>query len=121
LEVSSSYQAQHLGCLPKLWNTDHHLVRTARDLIAGLLSDAQKHGRVRSDLTSTDISLVMWSMRGVLETTRTDAPDAWRRHLDLVIAGMRPADGALAHRALSQAQVDRILSRSGTSSTRCSG
>ncbi len=121
LEVSSSYQAQHLGCLPKLWNTDHHLVRTARDLIAQLLSDAQKHGRVRSDLTSTDISLVMWSMRGVLETTRTDAPDAWRRHLDLVVAGMRPADGALAHRALSQAQVDRIVSRSGTSSTRCSG
>ena len=64
----------------------------------------------------------MWSMRGVLETTRTNAPDAWRRHLDLVIAGMRPADGPLAHRPLSQAQVDRIVSKSGTSSsTRCSG
>jgi AcrR family transcriptional regulator len=122
LEVSSSYHAQHLACLPKLWNTDHHLVRTARDLIAGLLSDAQAHGRVRSDLTSTDISLVMWSMRGVLETTRTYAPDAWRRHLDIVIAGMRPAGGPLAHRALSPAQVDRIVSKSGTSSsTRCSG
>jgi AcrR family transcriptional regulator len=110
LEAASSYQAEHLGCLPKLWNTDHHLVQTARDLIAGLVSDAQAHGRVRSDLTSTDISLVMWSMRGVLETTRTNAPEAWRRHLDLLVAGMRPADGALAHRPLSQKQVDRILS-----------
>ena len=66
---SSAYQAEHLGCLPKLWNTDHHLVQTARELIAGLLADAQAHGRVRPDLTSTDISLVMWSIRGVLETT----------------------------------------------------
>jgi AcrR family transcriptional regulator len=111
LEVSGSYQAEHLGCLPKLWNTDHHLVKTARDLIAGLLADAQSHGRVRPDLTSTDISLVMWSMRGVLETTRSNVPDAWRRHLDLLIAGMRPADTALSHRALSQNQVDRILSK----------
>ena len=47
LEVSSSYQAEHLGCLPKLWSSDHHLVKQARGLIAGLLSDAQAHGRVR--------------------------------------------------------------------------
>jgi AcrR family transcriptional regulator len=111
LEASSSYQAQHLGCLPKLWNTDHHLVKAARDLIAGLLSDAQAHGRIRSDATTTDISLVMWSMRGVLETTRTNAPEAWRRHLDLLIAGLRPADHPLSHRPLSQNQVDQILSK----------
>jgi AcrR family transcriptional regulator len=112
---------QHLGCLPKLWNTDHHLVKTARDLIAGLLSHAQAHGRVRSDLTSTDLSLVMWSMRGVLETTRSSAPEAWRRHLDLLIAGMRPADGVLPHRALSQAQVDRVVSKRSPSLAACSG
>ncbi len=111
LEASSSYQAEHLGCLPKLWNTDHHLVRISRDLIAGLLADAQAHGWVRSDLTSTDISLVMWSIRGVLETTGTNAPEAWRRHLDLLIAGMRPEDSELPHRPLGQNEVDRILSR----------
>jgi hypothetical protein len=53
----------------------------------------------------------MWSMRGVLETTRTNAPEAWKRHLDLLIAGMRPSKTALPHRALSQKQVDRILSK----------
>ena len=31
LRASSAYQAEHLGCLPKLWQSDHHLVRTARD------------------------------------------------------------------------------------------
>jgi AcrR family transcriptional regulator len=110
LEASSAYQADHLACLPKLWNTDHHLVQTARRLIAGLLSDAQAHDRIRLDLTSTDINLVMWSIRGVLETTRTNAPDAWKRHLDLLIAGMRPADSELAGHPLTQRQVDRILS-----------
>ncbi len=122
LEASSSYQAEHLGCLPKLWNTDHHLVRISRDLIAGLLADAQAHGWVRSDLTSTDISLVMWSIRGVLETTGTNAPEAWRRHLDLLIAGMRPEDSELPHRPLGQNEVDRILSRRNLpSSARSSG
>ena len=121
LEVSGSYQAEHLGCLPKLWNTDHHLVKTARDLIAGLLADAQAHGRVRPDLTSTDLSLVMWSMRGVLETTRSNVPEAWRRHLDLLIAGMRPGDAALPHRPLTQNQVDRILSKHDLSSAPSNG
>jgi AcrR family transcriptional regulator len=118
LEASSAYQAEHLGCLPKLWNTDHHLMGTARKLIAGLLSDAQAHHRVRPDLTSTDINLVMWSIRGVLETTRANAPDAWRRHLDLLIAGMRPAACALGHRPLSQNQVNRILAPSAATASR---
>ena len=109
LEASSAYQAEHLGCLPKLWNTDHHLMPTARSLLGGLLADAQAHHRVRADLTSTDINLVMGSIRGVLETTGASAPDAWRRHLELLIAGMRPADAPLAHRPLGQSQVDRIL------------
>jgi AcrR family transcriptional regulator len=115
LQAASAYQALHLGCLPKLWSSDHHLVRTARELIADLLADAQAHGRVRADLTSTDLSLVLWSIRGVLETTGSNAPDAWKRHLDLLVAGMRPTDAALAHRPLSQQQVDRILSKHETS------
>jgi AcrR family transcriptional regulator len=111
LQASSAYQAEHLGCLPKLWSSDHSLVRTARTLIAGLLADAQAHGRVRLDLKSTDVSLVLWSIRGVLETTGSNAPEAWKRHLDLLVAGMRPTEAELAHRPLSQNQVDRILSK----------
>jgi hypothetical protein len=57
------------------------------------------------------LSLVMWSIRGVLETTRSNAPDAWGRHADLLVAGMRPSETALAHRPLSQSQVDRIRSK----------
>ena len=121
LREASAYQAEHLGCLPKLWITDHHLVRTARELIAGLLADAQAYGRIRLDLRSTDISLALWSIRGVLETTGPNAPEAWKRHLALLIAGMRPTDAELAQRPLSQNQLDRILSRHEASEAKPAG
>jgi len=109
LEASSAYQAEHAGYLRRLWNTDHEMVRTARQLIARLLIDAKKHGLIRRDLTNTDLSLAMFSLLGVLEATLPVAPDAWRRHLDLLIAGMRPAASDLPHRALSPANLDKVL------------
>jgi len=109
LEASSAYQAEHAGYLRRLWNTDHEMVKTARQLIARLLVDAKKHDLIRHDLTNTDLSLAMFSLLGVLEATLPVAPDAWRRHLDLLIAGMRPAASDLPHRALSTATLDKVL------------
>jgi AcrR family transcriptional regulator len=108
LETSSAYQAEHAGYLRRLWNTDHEMVKTARHLIARLLVDAKKHDLIRHDLTSTDLSIAMFSLLGVLEATLPVAPNAWRRHLDLLIAGMRPASSVLPHRAMSSANLDRI-------------
>jgi AcrR family transcriptional regulator len=111
LAASSAYQAQHRGCLPRLWatDTDQESVERVRRSIAGLLQDAKAHGRVRRDVTPTDLTVLMWSVRGVIETTRDVAPDAWRRHLDILIAGLRPASEPLLHRPLSRTQVDAIL------------
>ena len=109
LAASSAYQAEHAGYLRRLWNTDHEMVKTVRQLIARLLVDAKQHGLIRHDLTSTDLSLAMFSLLGVLEATLPVAPDAWRRHLDLLIAGMRPAAADLPHRALSPASLDKVL------------
>jgi AcrR family transcriptional regulator len=111
LETSSAYQAEHRGCLPRLWNADgdHESIRLVRRLIADLLEDAKRHGQVRGELTNTDVTMVMWSIRGVIETTREIAPDAWRRHLDILVAGLRPATVALAHRPITRAQVDQVL------------
>jgi AcrR family transcriptional regulator len=111
LEASSSYQAEHLVCLPKLWNTERHRVTTARNLIAGLLADAQAHGGVPSDLTNTDVSLVSGRCAPCSRPPTATPPRRGRRHLDLLIAGMRPADRALLHRPLSQNEVDRIFSK----------
>jgi AcrR family transcriptional regulator len=109
LEASSSYQAEHRGCLPRLWSTDVELVRTARRLITELLVDAQDHDRIRRDLTNTDLTMAIWSIRGVLMTTQAVAPDAWRRHLELLIAGMRPTPAVLRHPALTRDELDTIL------------
>jgi hypothetical protein len=111
LEASSAYQAAHRGCLPRLWNLDasQPALQRLRRSIAELLADAKRHGRARQELTSTDVTMVMWSIRGVIETTKGAAPDAWRRHLDVLIAGLRPAAQPLTHEPLTQRQVDRVM------------
>jgi AcrR family transcriptional regulator len=106
---SSAYQAEHRGCLPRLWGTDHELVHTARGLITRLLKEAKDHQRIRADLTNTDVTVILWSIRGILETTGDLAPDAWQRHLELLIAGMRPTGEDLTHAPITQRQIDRIL------------
>ena len=85
-----------MGCLPKLWSSDHELIRTARRLLAQLLAEAKAYHRVRQDLTSTDISLAMWSIRGVLETTGGAAPEAVRRLLDPLGGGNASYWGEIA-------------------------
>jgi hypothetical protein len=114
LEAASSYQAAHQGCLSRLWNLGAQgaPVQQIRRAVARLLVDAKRHGRVREELTSTDITLLLWSIRGVIETTRHVAPDAWRRHLDLLIAGLRPASGQLGHPPMTRAEVDAVVARS---------
>lgn len=109
-------QADQLGCLHQLWNqsdAESEALREFRNILAQLLAVAQEQGRIRNDVTRTDISVILWSIRGVIETTRGIAATAWRRHLELLIAGLRPVpDGALAtelrERPMSEAQARRI-------------
>jgi AcrR family transcriptional regulator len=116
LEAVSAYQAAHLGVLPRLWNvsSEHDSMEETRRLVAALLDDAKANGRVRADLASTDLTIVLWSIRGVIETTRGVAPGAWRRHLDILIAGLRPAAAPLPHQALSQRDVDSVIAAAGS-------
>jgi AcrR family transcriptional regulator len=111
LEAASAYQSEHRGCLPRLWNNgvDNDSVAQVRRAIRELLEDAKAHGRVRPEVTPTDLTMIMWSMRGVIEATGGVAPQAWRRHLDILIAGLRPVSQPLQHRPLTRAQVDTII------------
>jgi hypothetical protein len=61
LEAASAYQAAHRGCLPRLWNagTEHDQAQEVRRLIAAMLADAKRHGRVRADITSADVTIVL--------------------------------------------------------------
>jgi AcrR family transcriptional regulator len=111
LVESSAYQAKHRGCLARLWNTDpdNESIRNVRATISTLLDDAKAHGRVRAELTSTDLTVAMWSIRGVIETTREHAPEAWRRYLEIVVAGLRPSGEPLRHPPISRALVDKVV------------
>jgi AcrR family transcriptional regulator len=113
LEGAGAVQAAHRGCLPRLWSagTEHESVTEIRSLVAALLDDARQHGRVRADVTITDLAMVLWSLRGVIETTGGSAPEAWRRHLDILIAGLRPAAEPLPHPPVSRAQLELVIAQ----------
>ena len=79
--------------------------------IRQLLNAAQRHGLVRDEITAADVAVMMWSVRGVIETTSAVAPRAWRRHLELLVAGMRPVGptgAVLTEKPLTQAEIRKI-------------
>ncbi|QIQ01132.1 TetR/AcrR family transcriptional regulator [Streptomyces liangshanensis] len=100
------------GYLPGAWG---ELARPAqvghlRGITDGLLAEARRAGVVNEQVTVTDIAMVVWGIRGVVETTGTAAPDAWQRHLDLVMAGLRTPYIAFSRPPLDTGQVDRMTS-----------
>ena len=111
LEAASGYQAAHRGCLPRLWSPgiEHDLVQEVRRLIDAMLTDAKRHGRVRADITSADVTIALWAIRGIIETTAGQAPEAWQRHLDVYVAGLRPAAEPLPERMLSREKLDELI------------
>ncbi|MDQ3692902.1 MAG: TetR/AcrR family transcriptional regulator [Chloroflexota bacterium] len=54
------------------------------------LHHAQAAGQVRPDVTLADFSLLLAAIGFVGQRLDTDAPDAWRRCLDIVLDGLRP-------------------------------
>jgi AcrR family transcriptional regulator len=111
LEAASAYQAEHRGCLSRLWNAgiEHDLVQEVRRLIDVMLAEAKRHGRIRADVTGTDVTIALWAVRGIIETTQGRAPEAWQRHLDVYVAGLRPSAGPLPDRGLSRERLDGLL------------
>lgn len=62
------------------------LVEELRQQSAALLSRAQRSGAIRHDVTSADISAIIWALRGIVAAGGAD--DLWRRHLDTVLRGL---------------------------------
>jgi len=59
---------------------------------AGIGGLPPRIGVYRADVTGTDVTIALWAVRGIIETTQGHAPEAWQRHLDIVIAAT-PARG----------------------------
>ncbi|MCU1645006.1 MAG: TetR/AcrR family transcriptional regulator [Nocardia sp.] len=96
--------ASQRGCLPRLWNDEETKALKAEywRIVTELLIAAKAAGRIREDLTDTDLEVLFWAMRGVVETTRGVVDTAWKRHLALSIAGMRPGAEELVEAPLDE-------------------
>jgi AcrR family transcriptional regulator len=60
-------------------------------LMTELIARAQASGELRADFTLADMAFVTWSITRTIEATAAVRPDAWRRHLALLLDGLRAA------------------------------
>ncbi len=76
------------------------------ELVATIVERAQKSGQLRADFEEGDFAFILWSTTTIINATAATAPDAWRRHLALLLDGLR-ADAArpLPRRALEPGEV----------------
>ena len=65
--------------------------RLIRPVLARLVARGREQGLVRDDFTLGDLSLALWSFAPIFEATSGVAPGVWRRHLQILLDGMRPA------------------------------
>jgi AcrR family transcriptional regulator len=57
--------------------------------IEDVLTRAQEAGEARADITLADIVNLIWSNGRMIDATSTTAPNAWRRHLYLMLDAFR--------------------------------
>jgi AcrR family transcriptional regulator len=81
------------------------------EVVAQVVDRAQQAGQLRADLTLEDLAFVSWANTRILPAVRAAcAPDAWRRHLGLLLDGFR-TDRAhpLSQPPLTPRQVHRAM------------
>jgi AcrR family transcriptional regulator len=76
----------------RLWTgrTKELLFADVVPVMSTMFTAAQRAGTIRPDAALTDLLLLLRSMRGVLDLTETCMPGAWRRHLEIIMDGLRP-------------------------------
>ncbi|MFJ9350001.1 TetR/AcrR family transcriptional regulator [Streptomyces sp. NPDC101237] len=82
----------------------------SQERAAQIFRNAQEQGVLRPDVTPQDIAFVIWSQAGIIRATRAVAPQAWRRHLHLLLDGFRARCAhELPEPPLTTRQVDQTL------------
>ena len=64
-----------------------------RAMMTGLLARAQEAGAARADLTAEDLAVALLGVAGTMSITGQSSPDQWRRHLAIVLDGMKARHG----------------------------
>jgi AcrR family transcriptional regulator len=98
--------SRHRGCLSRLWGGgDPARIDLLRVRQRELLVIAQKAGVIRADIGTTDLTLLLWSLRGIVESSGAAAHQACQRHLDIAFAGLRPGGTDLSTSPLTARQL----------------
>nr|WP_308129072.1 TetR/AcrR family transcriptional regulator [Actinoplanes polyasparticus] len=94
LEVEA--QSRGLGELLRSRNQATALVRRAHErmtpLVAGLIARAVRAGQLPAGATPADFAAVHVMVGGVMDASRSFAPDLWRRALTIALTGLRHAE-----------------------------
>jgi AcrR family transcriptional regulator len=110
---AGTLHARDPGYMQFLWSrseSEQDAVEEFLTILAELLEQGKAAGRIRADLAVTDVWLSLWSLRAILEMTRATAPSAWKRHLELMIAGMHTEPSSkLAPAPMSIARARRCI------------
>ncbi|WP_255949831.1 TetR/AcrR family transcriptional regulator [Streptomyces odontomachi] len=57
---------------------------------SAIVQRAKAAGVLRTDIEPSDLALLSWGIAAVVDATRGIAPNAWRRHLSILLDGLRP-------------------------------
>jgi AcrR family transcriptional regulator len=94
LTVAASERQQHdLTFLQCASAGDPRVTGVRDELFAGierLVDRAREAGAIRSDITATDVFLLLCAPVHVVENLTNPAPDLWRRYLAIIFDGLRP-------------------------------
>lgn len=81
--------------------------------IYDLVDRAQTQGDLRADVTATDVAVLMIAGVGIVDFTTLVDPDSWRRHLSIILDGLRarPAgeNAPLTHEPLEMDAIDACM------------
>ncbi|SHG96854.1 TetR/AcrR family transcriptional regulator [Streptoalloteichus hindustanus] len=79
-------------------------------LMQRIVTRAQESGALRADITLEDLAFVIWGQARTVEATHDVAPRAWRRHLALMLDGLRaPAAHPLPEPPLRPEEAARAM------------
>jgi AcrR family transcriptional regulator len=75
-----------------------------------LVERAQAAGQLRADIAQTDVALTVFMLTGLADITRGTHPDVWRRHLRVVLDGLRtPEPGPMPSGPLSPDALEEVI------------
>ena len=115
LEAALALHAENRGLKDVLASRDDGLERARAmrgrvwPLLRRVTERAHAEGTLRADFTAEDLPIVFWTSTRVIELTSAVAPELWRRHLALLLDGLRAESASpLPQPPLTETELARV-------------